>query len=214
MKTISFSIFLLSLFISGCTASMHTIAEEQYRDTSFTIESIDEGGIALLPITGSNQTFNSVVSIAADDVLYGYEFNNYVGYRQVSNDLNSQGLVRDYQEMVHNYHSSGIADNTQLKKIGEATGTRYLLKIQIGSLNRAADTETNYFDGSVYTTEEKDVRIYGLLWDASNGNVVWEGASTAVASEGEFTKIHQMDSEFYQAAAAELVHQLLLANSY
>lgn len=214
MKIHFIGIFILGLVLSGCTASMHTIAEEQFRDDSFSIDSVDQYGIALLPITGSNQTFNSVVSISADTVLQSYEFTNYVGPRQVSNDLNNRGLVREYQEMINNYHSSGIADNAQLREIGEATGTRYLLKIQIGSLNREADTKTNYVDGSVHTTEEKDVRIYGLLWDASTGNVVWEAASTAVASEGELTTINQTDSEFYQAATAELIHQLLSPKSY
>jgi hypothetical protein len=214
MKSAFIYLFLLGLFVSSCTASMKTIAEEQFRDNSFSIDSVDEYGIALLPITGSNHTFNSVVAIAADDVLQIYEFENFVDHRQVSNDLNSENLVGEYQEMINNYHSSGIADNTQLRKIGEATGTRYLLKIQIGSLNREANTETDYFDGSVRTREEKDVRIYGLLWDASNGNVAWEGASTAVASESEFTEIRQLDNEFYQAATTELIHQLLSPNSY
>ncbi len=214
MKSAFIYILILGLFVGGCTASMHTFSEEQFRDDSFSIDSVDEYGMALLPISGSNQTFNSVVAIAADEILQSYEFNNYVGHRQVAGDLNSQNLVGEYQEMIHNYHSSGIADNTKLRKIGEATGTRYLLKIQIGSLNREAETETNYFDGSVHTAEQKDVRIYGLLWDASNGDVVWEGASTAMAAEGEFTAIHQLDSEFYQAATAELIHQLLSPNSY
>lgn len=213
MKTIIIYMFILGLLFSGCTASMNTIAEEQFRDDSFSIDSVDEYGIALLPITGSNQTFNSVVAIAANDVLQSYEFNNYIGYRQVSNDLNSENLVGEYQEMIHNYQTSGIADNTKLREIGSATGTRYLLKIEIGSLNREANTETDFFDGSVRTWEEKDVRIYGLLWDASTGNVVWEGASTAGASESEFTEIRQLDNEFYQAATAELIHQLLSPNS-
>lgn len=214
MKTAVIYTFALGLFFSGCMASINTIAEEQFRDEAFSIDSVDEYGISLLPITGSNQTFNSVVAIAADDVLKSYEFDHYVGHRQVSNDLNSENLVGEYQKMINNYHSSGIADNTQLRKIGEATGTRYLLKIQIGSLNREANTETDYFDGTVRTREEKDVRIYGLLWDASNGHVIWEGASTAVASESEFTEIRQLDNEFYQAATAELIHQLLSPNTY
>lgn len=208
MKNIYSCLFLFSLFITGCTATIYTVSEEQFRDNTLTAEAISRDGIALLPVTGSNQTFNSVVSIAADYVLNEYQFSNYAGVQQVSNDLNRQGLVRDYHEMINNYNSTGLIDNSQLKKVGEATGTRYLLKIEIGSLNRAADTESSYVDGSVYTSEEKDVRIYGLLWDADNGHVVWEAASTAVASEGEYTVINQSDGEFYQAATAELINKL------
>ena len=208
MKTFIIYTFALGLLLSGCTATMNTIAEEHFRDRSFSIHSVDDYGIALLPVTGSNQTFNSVVAVAANDVLQSYEFENYASYRQVSNDLNNRKLVREYQEMINNYHSSGIIDNSQLKKISEAIGTRYFLKIQIGSLSSATDTESD-LDGDVYTTKEKNLRIYGLLWDASNGNVVWEGASTAAAEESEFTKIRQMDTQFYQAATADLIHQLL-----
>lgn len=199
---------LLIFVISGCTATMYTASEEQFRDRSLTLNSIDEDGIALLPVTGSNQTFNSVVSMAADSVLRSYSFNHYSGSRQVSNDLNSRDLVPVYQEMIKNYHESGMIDNSQLRKIGEATGTRYLLKLQIGSLNTSSDTESDY-DGDVYTSKEKNVRIYGLLWDASNGNVMWEGASTALAEEEEYTVIRQSDREFYEAATGELITRML-----
>ena len=209
MKNVFLCGFILGLFLSGCTATMHTTIEEQFRDQSLDVESIYSDGIALLPIAGSNQTFSSVVSIAADNTFRANEVDLYVGPRQVSNDLNSHDLVRDYQEMINNYNSSGVVDKSQLKKIGEATGTRYLLKIHTGSLNRAADTQTSYLDGTVQTREQKDVRMYGLLWDASNGNVVWEGATTTEASEADLTVINQEDSEFYQVATEELILQLL-----
>ncbi|WP_234570847.1 hypothetical protein [Rhodohalobacter sp. 614A] len=212
MKKMFCSFALLLLFLSGCTATMYTASEEQYRERSLTTESISTDGIALLPITGANQTFNSVVSMAADSVLRSYQFSRYAGSRQVSNQLNNRGLVRDYQEMINNYHSSGMIDNSQMKKIGEAIEARYLLKIQIGSLNSATDTESDY-DGDVYTTREKNVRIYGLLWDATNGNVVWEGASTALVEEEEYTVIRQSDREFYEAATSELIHKLLSPRS-
>lgn len=45
-------------------------------------------------------------------------------------------------------------------------------------------------------------------------NVVWEGSTKAMASESEFTEIHPLDNKFYQAATAELIHQLLSPNTY
>jgi hypothetical protein len=47
----------------------------------------------------------------------------------------------------------------------------------------------------------------------SSGNVVWEAATTAGASEGEYTVIHQTDREFYEAAATELVNKLVSSRS-
>ncbi|MCG2590557.1 hypothetical protein [Rhodohalobacter sulfatireducens] len=47
---------------------------------------------------------------------------------------------------MNNYNTSEIADNTQLKKIGESIETRYILKIHMGNLNCEVDTETNYID--------------------------------------------------------------------
>lgn len=209
MKNLFYYFILTGLLFTSCTATMHTTSEEQFRDHSFDTASINSEGITLLPIVGTNQVFSSVVSSAADSVFRANEFNNYADNRQVSNNLNNKNLVSVYQEMIKNYNNSGMIDRSPLKQIGEATGTRYLFKIQIGNLNREADTRSSGFDSPVQTMERKNVRLYGLLWDASNGNVVWEGVSTAKASEGEFTRIRQEDKEFYQAATAELIHKLI-----
>jgi hypothetical protein len=69
MKNIFICGFILVLFLSGCTATMHTTIEEQFRDQSLDVELIYSDGIALLPIAGLNQTFSSVVSIAESPAL-------------------------------------------------------------------------------------------------------------------------------------------------
>jgi hypothetical protein len=192
---------------------MYTSADEQFRDQNLNLKSIQADGIALLPIVGANKTFTQVVTKAADSLFKERDISNYSGNRQVANDLNNANMVSTYQEMINHYQSSGIIDKKPLNKIGEATGKRYLFKIQIGALQNKKDTETSYLSGNVESRDNKDVRISGLIWDASNGNLVWEGSSTAKAFESDLTIVSQKDKEFYEAATEEMINKILQSKS-
>jgi len=206
--------FLLTFLLAGCAASVQTVNEETYRQSSFTEEMLDEGGLAILPIVagqgveGYRRPFGRTVNQTAEQLL-GAE--DVLRWQSTMDQLNSQGLATSYNEAVATYQRTSIIDQSLVERMGNACNRRYFLYIRLSppkNVQRQAESDIN--EGGSYQQQYIGVGAFGQIWDARTGDVVWEGTGmSSVARKAELTYIKDKDINTYsQNAARALVRGL------
>jgi len=207
-KLIVFAVLLFSIsFIQSCANSINLTTEENQRAEDFTDSSILDEGLALLPISGDNQVFKQAVASGADSTTGSYT-DNYLSFQETSERLNDNNLVSTYQEAIEGYNDSGLMSKSNIQEIGAGVDKRYLLKIELASMDVDSETQTSSLDGETYTAKNKSLRLSGTVWDSETGEKVWEATSRAGAYSGDLTHIKATDEDFYRKAAEGLVQQL------
>src|SRR5699024_6352265 len=125
----------LAIF-TACAASINTTSKVSYSKASFTDQSMEEDGVALLPITagagleGYRRPFGNALNSYSDSL--GGDI-TYFGWQESMNKLNDAGLADEYNEAISNYKETSIIDKNTLNKMGGAIGIRYLMYIQLGN---------------------------------------------------------------------------------
>ncbi|MBN2731651.1 MAG: hypothetical protein JXR26_04390 [Balneolaceae bacterium] len=174
----------IAIFFTACSAGINTTSKVSYNKPSFTNESLQEGGLALLPITagagleGYRRPFGNALNSYSDSLSGNMQ---YYGWQESMNELNEKGLADAYNEAISNYSQTSIIDKSTLQEMGNAIGARYFLYVQLGNFDKSSDTSYNMFTG-LQTTRKNQVSAYAQIWDAATGDVVWEAVSNAEAS--------------------------------
>jgi hypothetical protein len=94
--------------------------------------------------------------------------------------------------------------------MGVATKTKYFLFIQLGDFEKSSELKYSFLTGNAYDQKTVGLTAFAQIWDASNGDVVWEGIADVSAQSGELSYIKDNDPEIYSKIASEsLVKKIL-----
>lgn len=198
---------------TACAASINTTSKVSYNKDTFTDQSMEEDGVALLPITagsgleGYRRPFGNALNSYSDSL--GGDM-AYFGWQESMNKLNDEGLADDYNKAISSYKETSIIDKGTLRKMGEAIGIRYLMYIQLGNFEKDSNTSYNVWTG-LETTKTNQVSAYAQIWDAKTGDVVWEAVSNAKASSSSsLSKVSDNPEEYSEKLAEALAQKLYL----
>jgi hypothetical protein len=168
---------LCSLLLSACASSiMHT--SEDHQNFSITPDSLSQDGIAFITpstITGREQDRQSLALTFAEVFRETRPDARIVTLPETIAALNRSGLRHDYEAMLNNYAKTGIFDPDSLRKVGDATGARYLAQLKLASFTQDTDTRFNLLGYRLLETKRASIRIFLQVWDSETGNIAWEG---------------------------------------
>ena len=83
------------------------------------------------------------------------------------------------------YENTGILDRDTLRAIGEASGVRYLAKLNLGNFNQSSDKRLAIAGIRMFDTWRATIRVHLEVWDSQTGEIAWQGNDELVyAREG------------------------------
>jgi len=196
--------------LSGCAAPVQDFSRVQYVDSTFTAESLRAGGISLLPVLagegqeGIRRPLADLLSRYLDEQLG----EKYVDHIKSIDRINEGKLAETYASVIDTHEKTGILDRPGIKAIGKFLGTRYLLFVKLLGQDISSDVEYGVLSKGLVRVEQKDVNIFGQVWDTEIGDIVWEGVGQLSVRSSELTYVEQDINELVEMAVVSFLNKL------
>lgn len=87
--------------------------------------------------------------------------------------LNKAGLGETWRDLASGYVVSGVLERSELAKVAQAAGARYLLMPMLATMNTKTDTRLTFMGLVVGRTSSTTVDVSLQLWDSSTGEIAW-----------------------------------------
>lgn len=202
-----------SLLLSACARStMYTT--EDHQNLTITSDALRQDGIALLSpssITGREQDRQSLALTFAEVFRETRPEVRLVTLPETIAALNQAGLLKDYKAMMADYEETAIFDPNNQRKIGDATGARYLAQLKLASFSQDTDTRFNFLGYRMLETKRASIRVFLRIWDSQTGDIAWEGYQEMSFSNDTSTEegvtFHDMVREIAERMIAVIYQQ-------
>ena len=169
--------FLAINILSGCAIDqVHSTAHH----SNVTLESgdLETHGVAFITpstVTGQEEDKQTLAFIFAEVINEESPDIKVVSLAQTLSAINKAGLADSYKAMYIDYGDTGIFRHDILKKVGEATGVRYLAQLQLSDFVQDSRGRFSAFGLRLVQTKEANIRVFMQIWDSEDGSIVWEG---------------------------------------
>jgi hypothetical protein len=87
--------------------------------------------------------------------------------------LNAAGLGETWRDLASGYVMSGVLERSELAKVAQAAGARYLLMPMLATMNTKTDTRLTFLGLVVGRTSSTTVDVSLQLWDSATGKIAW-----------------------------------------
>lgn len=185
--------FLLALiltppFLTGCGVTSQLHSDLSYGAATPEILAIESAGIGVLTPaapTGQEsdkQALGDALSFALQQDLAA---GRVVALPEMLSAINKAGLSAAYAHALADYETTGILDRDTIKAVGEASGVRYLAKLNLGNFSQSSDKRLAIAGIRMFDTWRATIRVHLEVWDSVTGEIAWQGNDELVyAREG------------------------------
>lgn len=122
--------------------------------------------------------------------------------------INRAGLAADFGRMIEDYRITGLFDRSIIRKVGAATGTRYLAQLKLAGFRQESKNRWGALGFRIFDTKASSVRLFLQIWDSSDGAIVWEGAVELTAAYDSISEETVTFDSVISEAAQALVERL------
>jgi hypothetical protein len=77
--------------------------------------------------------------------------------------------------MYVDYRDTGIFNRDILRKVGEATKTRYVAQLKLMAFTQGSEARFGVLGLRLIDTKYADLRLFFQIWNTQDGSIVWEG---------------------------------------
>jgi len=124
------------------------------------------------------------------------------------NAINQAGLSEDYKRMYVDYRDTGIFNRDILKKVGEATKTRYVAQIKLMSFSQGREDRFGVFGLRLVDTKYANLRLFFQIWNTADGSIAWEGSQEIRYSRDTMTESQVTQKTIVERAAHDIIVKL------
>ena len=199
----------LLLALGGC--GTHYFPRQQEQIVSLRPGDLEASGIAFITpstVTGQEQEKQSIALIVAN-VLKGERPKlRVITLAETLGAVNQAGLTDAYKRIYDDYRDTGLFSGEVLKRVGAATGTRYIAQLKLQGFRQESKNRWGTLGFRIVETHIGDIRLTFQIWDASNGTIAWEGMQEMRLSRDSVTDAPVMLSGLLERAAGDLIAKL------
>lgn len=205
-------LFLLAVMVTGCTVTAETTSNTSYEAESFSPDELRQNGLAIMPIQsaqgveGYRRPFGNEINETASSTLSNAKV---LKWEESQQRINDAGLVNDYREAIRSYEETSILDQGAVQRLGEAVEKRYLLVINLAPPQQETEVGYDPIAGGTMTTETNSVSAFGKIWDAAEGDIVWEGVATTQVTTNDYTRAEGTTQSRAQKTADALMRRVM-----
>ena len=163
--------------IAGC-AGTQTHSSVQFKDISLPPGGLANHGLGFITpstVTGREQDIQGLAFIFAQVLEQDRPDIFVVSLPETLSAINQLGMANEYKQMYVDYSDTGILKQDSLRKVGEATGVRYLAQLKLSSFSQDSKGRFNFLGLRLTQTKEANVRLFLQIWNSQTGAIVWEG---------------------------------------
>lgn len=177
-----------AVVLGGCGVTSQLHSDLSYGASTPEVLVLQDAGIGVLTPaapTGQEsdkQALGDALSLALQNELTGARVR---ALPEVLSAINRAGLAADYANALADYETTGILDRDTLKAVGEASGVRYLAKLNLGNFSQSSDKRLAIAGIRMFDTWRATIRVHLEVWDSATGEIAWQGNDELVyAREG------------------------------
>ncbi len=207
----------LTTLAIGLMALLGACSAPQIKDTtqvsvlSLTHQNLQQFGLAFLTpssITGQEEdkqalalSFFEVIETARPDL-------KLIPLPMALTAINRAGLAGEYRYMLDDYRMTGMLDRDGLKKIGQATGARYLAQLKLAGFRQESKSRWGALGLRIFETKSTTARLFLQIWDSIDGSIKWEGAVEVTSAYDSAREENVTFRSIVEACARLLVEHL------
>jgi hypothetical protein len=183
----------------------------QNRAISLKAEDLSTHGVAFITpstVTGQEEekqevafTFTEVLRKDRPGILC-------LSLAETLNAINRAGLSEDYKRMYADYRDTGIFNRDILKKIGEATKTRYVAQLKLMAFSQGTDNRFGALGLRLVDTKFADLRLFFQIWNTEDGTIAWEGVKEIHYAIDRISERPVQQRVIIEKAARDIVSKL------
>jgi hypothetical protein len=170
-------LFCAAVFAAGCSTHPQVYRSMQEQVVSLRQGDLESAGLAFITpstVTGQEQE-KQAVALTFTDILRAVRPGvRIVSLAETLGAVNRAGLADDYRRMYAHYGDTGLFPGDDLRRIGAATGARYLAHLQLQGFSQDAKGRFNLLGLRLVETHYADLRLFLQVWDSQEAAVAWE----------------------------------------
>lgn len=174
--------------LTGCGVTSQLHSELSYGAATETVLALDDAGIGVLTPaapTGQESDKQALGDSLSSALRHELGTEHVLGLAEMLSAINKAGLAGAYAHALSDYAGTGILDRDAVRAIGEASGVRYLAKLNLGNFNQSSDKRLSIAGIRMFDTWRATIRVHLEVWDSHTGEIAWQGNDELVyAREG------------------------------
>ena len=172
-------LILASVLIWLCACVIPQVYDTaQNRAISLKAEDLPKHGVAFITpstVTGQEEEKQEVALTFAEVLKKERPAIRCLSLPETLTAINQAGLSEDYKRMYVDYRDTGIFDRDILRKVGEATKTRYVAQLKLMAFTQGSEARFGVLGLRLIDTKYADLRLFFQIWNTQDGSIVWEG---------------------------------------
>lgn len=172
----AFALLPLFLALGGCLSQ--TYGALQQNTISLRAGELEASGLAFITpstVTGQEQEKQAVALTFADVVKRERPSLRVTTLAETLGAINKAGMADAYRQMYDDYRDTGLLSRDVLRRVGTATGARYLAQIKLQGFGQGAKERFGALGFRIVETQFAHIRLFLQIWDSNDGTISWEG---------------------------------------
>jgi len=201
---------VLCLALAGCygTQIYPTLQEQRI---SLSPGDLEAGGVAFITpstVTGQEQETQGLALIFADVLKQARPGLRVVTLAETLGAVNRAGLADAYKHMYNDYRDTGLFSAQVLRKVGGATGARYMAQLKLQGFEQGSRDRFGILGIRIVETKYAHIRLFLQVWDSRESTIAWEGMQEMRQSSDTMTEEPVMLRTVLERTARDLIARL------
>jgi len=205
-------LILASVLIWLCACVIPQVYDTaQNRAISLKAEDLPKHGVAFITpstVTGQEEEKQEVALTFAEVLKKELPAIRCLSLPETLTAINQAGLSEDYKRMYVDYRDTGIFNRDILRKVGEATKTRYVAQLKLMAFTQGSDNRLGVLGLRMIDTKFADLRLFFQIWNTQDGSIAWEGVQEIHYAIDRVTEKPVTQKTIIEKAAHAIVSKL------
>jgi hypothetical protein len=177
-RAAAFGFVALLWALAGCTLVPQVDNTIKVSNLGLAPGDLERGGLAFITpstVTTQEEDKQNVAFVFASVLKREHPNIRCVTLPEALGEINRAGLADEYRQIYRDHRDTGMFEREVLRKVGQATGVRYLAQIKLAGLTQGSEDRLGVLGFRVAETKRATVRLFLQIWDSEHGTIVWEG---------------------------------------
>ena len=201
---------VLCLVLAGC-ANTQIYPTLQEQRISLSPGDLEAGGVAFITpstVTGQEQETQGVALTFAQVLKAERPALRVVTLAETLGAVNRAGLAEAYKQMYNDYRDTGLFSGEVLRKVGGATGARYVVQLKLQRFEQGSRDRFGVLGIRIVETKYAHIRLFLQVWDSRDSTIAWEGMQEMRHAHDTLTEEPIMQRTVLERTARDLIARL------
>jgi hypothetical protein len=199
------------LMVAGCSSSPVYYPTLHEQVISLRKGDLEASGIAFITpstVTGQEQEKEAVALTFTDMLKSERPALKVSTLAETLGAVNKAGMTESYKRMYEDYRDTGLFSADTLRRVGAATGSRYIAQLKLQGFNQGSKNRLGLLGLRLIETHYADVRLFFQIWDSRDGSIAWEAMQVLRIARESVTEEPVMLRKLLEHSARELIAKL------